>query len=359
MSIWESLLGRKPIGVFDNFFDLGGHSLLAARLFTQIGKLSGKNLPLSMLFHAPTIHGLAAVLREEGVEPSWSSLVPIKPGGTRSPFYCVHAAGGNVIGYQNLASRLDADQPVYGLQARGLDGNKVPLERVEEMAALYVQEIRALQPRGPYDLGGACTGGIVAYEMARQLVAQGEEVGVLAMFDTFAHGALRSLPRSELRRFRLESSLARLTYHVTNLIGEPGRIQYIKKKLRTLARRFNTRLWGLKRRVYYRLHRPLPPVLQRVEKLNMLAIKRYEPGLYPGKITLFPPSTRSVGEFPDPKQGWGKLALGGVEIHHVSGNHLTMLQEPFVGVVAEQLTECLRCSREKRSMAGENHADRL
>ena len=142
----------------DNFFELGGHSLLAARLFAQIEKLTGKNLPLATLFQAPTIDGISALLRREGRGSSWSSLVAIKPTGDRSPFFCVHAAGGNVLGYRSLASRLDPDQPVYGLQARGLDGADVPLESVEEMAAQYVREVRALQPAGPYYLGGACFG---------------------------------------------------------------------------------------------------------------------------------------------------------------------------------------------------------
>ena len=339
-ALWETLLGKKPVGVRDDFFALGGHSLLAARLFAQIEKLTGKNLPLATLFRAPTVEALAAVLRDTE-KAAWSSLVPIRTGGTQLPLFCIHAAGGNVVGYQNLAARLGPEQPVYGLQARGLDGSELPLETVEEMAALYVREIRALKPRGPYHLCGACTGGIVAYEMARQIVAAGEEVGILAMFDTFAHSVLQSLPRKEFRRFRIESTMERVAYHARNLLLEPGRIRYVRRKFRTISRRVNTRLWSIRRGMFERRGEALPPALRKVEEYNMLAIRRYRPGTYPGKITLFPPSDRSVGEYHDPQQGWGSLALGGVEIHHVTGNHLTMLSEPNVEVVAEKLAACL------------------
>lgn len=339
--LWEQVLGKDHVGVYDDFFALGGHSLMAARLFAQIGRVTGKNLPLATLFQAPTIDQLASVLRREGWRPLWSSLVPMKTGGSRPPFYCVHAAGGNVIGYSELAARLGPDQPVYGLQAVGLDGKEPPLDRVEEMASRYVKEIRACQPSGPYYLGGACTGGIVAYEIAQQLLALGEEVGLLAMFDTFAHSHMKTLTRAEILRYRWESSLERLRYHAGNLILHPGRLEYIRRKSRTLRRRFGTRVWEILYTWYARHSGRIPPAMLRVEQFNILAIRKYIPRPYPGRITLFPASTRSVGEFHDREQGWGKLALGGVEIHDVTGDHLTMLQMPNVTSVAEILNECL------------------
>jgi thioesterase domain-containing protein len=129
-------------------------------------------------------------------------------------------------------------------------------------------------------------------------------------------------------------------------------MMYVRKKSRTLFRRFRRLLWGLGQKAFTRLKRPLPRSLQRVEEYNMLAIERYRARPYPGRIMLFPPSTRSVGEFPDPEQGWGNLALGGVEIHHVTGNHLTMLTEPYVEVVAQKLTECIRRSQKQGSTSG-------
>jgi hypothetical protein len=169
------------------------------------------------------------------------------------------------------------------------------------------------------------------------------------MFDTFAHSHLKSLSRSEFRRFRLTSAVERLKHHTGNLLFRSGRIVYVRSKSKTVLRRLRTRLWGLRKEAFTRLGRRLPLSLQKVEEYNMLAIKKYRPCPFPGRITLFPPSVRSVGEFPDPEQGWGSLALGGVEIHHVTGNHLTMLTEPYVGVVAQKLTECIRRSKEQGS----------
>ena len=151
--LWEKVIGRRPIGVRDDFFAIGGHSLLAARLFAAMQSTLGVNLPLATLFGASTVEELARLLRQENWSPSWASLVPIRTTGSKPPFFCVHAAEGNVLLYQDLARYLGDDQPVFGLQARGLDGTP-GLTTVEEMAASYVGEIKAVQPAGRYRLGG-------------------------------------------------------------------------------------------------------------------------------------------------------------------------------------------------------------
>src|SRR5205807_4621015 len=144
-------------------------------LFAQIEEQLGKRLPLATLFQAPTVAQLAGILKKENA-PSWSSLVSIQTLGSRLPFFCVHAVGGNVLEYYDLARHLGSDQPFYGLQSQGLDGKQAPLTRIEEMAAYYIKEIRKVQPEGPYAVGGRSFGGIVAFEMACQLHAQGQEV---------------------------------------------------------------------------------------------------------------------------------------------------------------------------------------
>ena len=176
-NIWEKILDVKTVGVEDSFFELGGHSLLAVRLFAQIENRFGKRLPLAALFQAPTIEQLANVLRETAAAKSWSSLVAIQPHGSKPPLYCIHAAGANVLIYRPLSRHLGMDQPVYALQARGLDGQQQPFLHVEDMAAHYIREVRAFQPEGPYDLLGASFGGLVIFEMAHQLRAQGQQVG--------------------------------------------------------------------------------------------------------------------------------------------------------------------------------------
>src|SRR6201999_674837 len=176
--IWENVLDVHPVGIEDKFFDLGGHSLLAVKLIAQIEKVFGRRLRVATVFQAPT------VIREEIQEGSalaGTSLVEIQSQGTRPPLFLVHGAGGGMFwGYVNLSRHLGSDQPVYGLKSRGLDGRE-ELGSIEEMAAQYVKDIRALQPHGPYHIGGYCFGGNVAWEMARQLEAEGEEVALLAL----------------------------------------------------------------------------------------------------------------------------------------------------------------------------------
>ena len=181
VAIWEQVLGIAPIGIRDNFFDLGGYSLLALRMFSAIEQIFGKRLPMALLFQSPTIDGLADVLRDEGCSVRWKSLVAIHAQGTRRPFFVVPGVGGNVLVFARLARLLGEDQPFYGLQAQGLDGKAKPYTRVEDMARHYIEEIRSVQPQGPYLLGGTCTGGLVAYEIAQRLTAQGESVRLAIM----------------------------------------------------------------------------------------------------------------------------------------------------------------------------------
>ena len=143
------------------------------RLFAAMEKEFGKRLPLATLFQAPTVAQLAAILQTE-TSSFWSSLVPIQPLGSRPPFFCVHAVGGNVLEYYDLARHLGPDQPFYGLQSRGVNEHEAPHERIDEMAAHYIKELRQLQSHGPYFIGGRSLGGIIAYEIACQLRGQGE-----------------------------------------------------------------------------------------------------------------------------------------------------------------------------------------
>ena len=184
--IWEELMGLKQISVLDNFFELGGRSLVAVQIMARIEKQTGKRLPLATLFEHSTIEKLALRLNVDSKSISWESLVPIKPKGLKMPLYIVHGAGLNVLLFNALAMNMDDEQPVYGLQARGLNGVDEPLDVMEDIAANYISEILAQNPDGPYALAGYSLGGTIAYEMARQLMAMGKEVKMLAVFDTYA-----------------------------------------------------------------------------------------------------------------------------------------------------------------------------
>jgi len=338
--IWEKVLGKQPIGIRDNFFDLGGHSLLAVRLFMQIEQVFERSLPLAVLFQAPTVEQLATVLREQGWSSSWSSLVPLHAGGSAAPFFCVHSLGANLVSYQSLASRMDQDQPFYGLQPAGLDGEQESHTRVEEMAEHYLKEIRALQPEGPYFLGGVCLGGTIAFEMAQQLRRAGEEVALLALIDSYRPGRIDYMPQIHWQGLPLLAD-----YHLGNmLLRDPAKqLRYAQERARNL---------------YLRLHRSLRPDagkqgsevgsfernLRRVYEANSQAEQHYRPEVYPGKITLLWSSETTTRSYLDRRLHWSELAAGGLEVHAIPGDHMSMIEEPYVNVLAGKLQSVIRNS---------------
>ncbi len=185
--IWEDVLDIQPIGVQDDFFELGGHSIIAIRLMAQIEEQFYRELPLSALFQGPTIESLAELLTQETHYQYTGPVITFRSEGTATPFFCVHPGGGTVLCYQNLARHLDPGQPFYGIEAIGLNGQEMPVNQMSAMAARYVAAVRQVQPEGPYRLGGWCIGGLIAYEMAQQLVTEGQNVELLALFDTAMH----------------------------------------------------------------------------------------------------------------------------------------------------------------------------
>src|SRR5439155_5375056 len=210
VQIWQAVLAVGPVGIRDNFFDLGGHSLLAVRMFAQLEAQLRITLPLATLFQAPTIEGLATLIRGGAQLASRHSLVPIQPTGSRPPVFAMPGVSGDVLGYNTLARLLGPDQPFYGLQSRGLDGLEDPLTRIEDIAAEFLREIRAVQPEGPYYLVGLCMGGVVAYEMAQQLHAAGQQVGLLGLLETWPPGP------ASVRQLRLRGRVPAVLGFVAN-----------------------------------------------------------------------------------------------------------------------------------------------
>ncbi len=175
LALWRQSLDDDRLGVHDDFFEHGGHSLKAVQLLTRIEQVFGRKLPLATLFQAPTVARMAHLLKEANWRPSWRSLVAINPTGSKPPMFLIPGVGGNVLMFGLLSKLLGPDQPTYGLQARGLDGQEKPFTRIPDMAAHYLSELRNARPSGPYVLCGSCTGGVVAFEMAQHLVAQGRD----------------------------------------------------------------------------------------------------------------------------------------------------------------------------------------
>jgi amino acid adenylation domain-containing protein len=326
--IWEETLGRKSIGIHDNFFELGGHSLLAARLMQKISRILGKTVPLALLFEAPTIEKLAEVLERNEWAQKWSCLVPIQPQGARPPFFCVHGVGGNVVGFRELARLMTPDYPFYGFQAQGLDGTRPPFTDLETMAEHYIREMRGVQTEGPFLLGGYSFGGLVAYEMARQLHAGGEQVALLALLDTYP------------------GELEAVTTSIWKLMLEPKRLRMLSDVPKTAKKSMQRRIKGLF------LAKALKDVLQ----ANQEAALRYVLRPYEGRTTLFRAEQFSLRAFNDPHAAWNNLAVGGLQVEEIAGDHGDILMIPQVYELALKLKGAIDATVADR-IAREEHEE--
>lgn len=340
--IWKKALRKQDIGAMDNFFDLGGHSLLAAQVFAQMERQIGVKLPLALLFQAPTIRQLADLLRRENWTPSWSCLVPIRPGGSKPPLFLMHAHGGNVLEYYPLANLLDPDQPVYAFQARGLDGQIVKDSKLKDMAAAYITELRTLQPEGPYFLGGFCFGGLVALEVAQQLTAAGQEVALLVLINTMHPEATRFKPGTTIFRRAWYQATKRISLEMDNLSHRQK--GYIANRLRRLLGVFCARiaiavngLTGLEVRL------PMQYILEETfVKVHGKAIEGWAPCPYEGRVVLFRASKQLSGLVADQYLGWKKVFTGNLEVREIPGHQQNLLLEPNVLRLASEFTNFLR-----------------
>jgi thioesterase domain-containing protein len=328
--IWSDLLGVHPIGIRDGFLELGGQSSLAMSLISRVESETGRKLPIVSLFGAPTIEHLADLLRRPAASAEEQSLVPIRSSGSRRPLFCVHPAGGTVFCYLEFARHLDEEQPVYGLQAVGVDGQRAPHVSIEEMAAHYVASIRTVQAQGPYAVCGWSSGGIVAFEVARQLAADGETMHSLCLFD--------SAIRADSSQYTQDDVLAML------LMMFPGdsrsEIDRLRGQSATEQMAYFRRRAELARLVVEGTGQNQVRFVHDVFQANASAIAAYQPRQYEGRITLFRARQAATPMHEDPYLGWGNLAAE-VDVVDVGGDHVTMFREPTVRQVASLMGRVL------------------
>jgi amino acid adenylation domain-containing protein len=362
VEMWEDVLGVETVGVYDNFFDLGGTSIRVVVFVNRLQQRLGVPVSVKDLFGAPNVAALAAHLKEhygrtvsavcgdddgdassllnalQPVAGSWSPLVELQRGTGKTPLFFVHPVGGNVFCYFNLARRLGDDQPFYALQSRGLSDEQHGHTRIEEMASYYIEHLRAIQPTGPYRIGGWSLGGVVAFEMARQLKAGGDEVVMLALIDSLSPSALAGMEPedelSQLANFALDlgftkAHLSRSRDAVRSLPLE-GQLAYMLE----LASAEGLVPAGLE---LSHLHR-----LFSVFKTNREAMQGYVPGVYAGRVTYFQATGDGTNGAGDMSQGWHELTHGGVEVYRLPGDHYSILKQPYVDALAERIEQQLQ-----------------
>ncbi|MES2332684.1 MAG: non-ribosomal peptide synthetase [Bacteroidota bacterium] len=331
-AIWAELLGIDDVGLDEDFFDLGGHSLIAVQIMTRLEKETGKRLPIAALFEASTIRKLSLFLEVGDVATLWESLVPVKASGHRPPLYIVHGDGLNVMVFNSVPKHMDAEQPVFGLQPRGLNGIDDPDESMEEIAANYVAGILKHNPEGPYFLAGYSFGGIVAFEMAKQLKAAGHEVKMLAMFDTSVGNINYTGSKAKRLWEKIMLQFPKMLFIGGSLFKYPGSVLsyqgfVVKRKWHTLMSKL-----GLAKE-----SEEMPDYQKRIIEKQALAFQNYNMTPYDGTIDLFRVRER-VYFLDDPIYlGWKNLSTKGISIHQVPGDHRTFLLPPYDKVFAQSL----------------------
>ena len=342
--LWADVLVMKQVGVRDNFFDHGGHSLLAVKLIGQIEKAFGKKLPVAALFQAPTVEQFAQLISQNGPPTPWSSLVPLQPTGSKDPFFWIHGEASDGL----MARYLGSDQPVYGLRHQGEDGKRIRHTTVETIASHYASEIRQVQPRGPYLLGGYCFGALVAFEIAHQFSQQGEDIRMLFLLDPDQPKNILSAPpnapmaakptmesspqRQWSRHLRSLSSLAtpaeKLDYCRTRLNGV---VKLICASLATPVVKIAKKITI---EACLRLGYKIPVAFRSSYILAMYgrAVEKYIPSIHRGRLDIV-----MSAEGGQESRCWSQLAEGGVEIHVVPGDHRSVLKEPYLKHWADKL----------------------
>ncbi|MFT6706360.1 MAG: amino acid adenylation domain-containing protein [Flavobacteriales bacterium] len=356
IDLWKELLSVSEISIHDNFFELGGHSLIAVSMIARIEKETGNRLPLAALLEYNTVSRLAKLLQKpQSVESNpqqdiHNSLIPIKREGSKPPIYLVHGAGLHVLMFQTLAAHMGKDQPIYALQARGLDGHFEPLDNIEAIAAHYLSEILIQNPNGPYFLAGYSFGGLIAFEMARQLKVQGKEIAMLGMFDTEVRFHLSEKGQSKSYYQQLKGLTKKVGFNISLLARNP--IENAKYKTHVLKRYYQRWKWSRQS------EEEMPQnddqnFAALVDQMNLKAFEAYRIQDYDGPIHLFRATEKRFYLDDFEYLGWKPYAKKGVIIRDVPGDHLNLFNSPngptFASILQEEIDKVLNASKGQRN----------
>jgi amino acid adenylation domain-containing protein len=358
---WVDILGLKRVGIRDNFFDLGGHSLLAVQLMLRLQEIiPGEPLPLRAVLEAPTVEKFAAWLRNHKAGER-QFLVRVRPGiSERPPFFSVHGAGGNVLDMRALAMALPADLPFYCFEDKGLDGT--PFESIEEAACCYIDEMRQVQPHGPYHLGGSCYGGIVAFEMARRLEELGEPVAALVLIDSLNPTFVRNLSKGQWLLRNVRFYTRRTVWHARRFFTQPpgewlgyvsGPLKHFRYGMLDPAKAIAIHDEEMVSSI---ASNPIGEILKRIMRANLSARRKFLPKPYNGSALIFRAGGRCLYQYDDDCLGWGSVVLGGIECSEIKGEHESILDQPAVQLVAEKLDAKLKELAIKFSSNENQHA---
>lgn len=314
VKLWQECFRTDEIDMDDDFFKIGGDSLIAARMFAKIEQSFAVRIPIVALIESPTIRQLARLIRDSRSSWALSSVVEIQRGGIHLPLFCAHGQSGNLLFYRSLAQHLGPDQPVYGLQPRGIDGTQAPVTSIEEMATLYIEEIRRVQRHGPYFLAGYCMGGLVALEMAQQLKRTSQAVGLVALLDCYnVHNLQQS--RVSYMQFAVQKVWFGFCHFLRT--DSRNRLSFLRRRLEELGAPSSV-----------------------VSEINERAAFAYVPKEYPGPLLHIVPK-HQYPRYRSPRVSWDGLAAGGVESLVLPIYPGQMFEEPSVAILAAKLQACM------------------
>ncbi|GGG93377.1 condensation domain-containing protein [Silvibacterium dinghuense] len=337
VAIWEEVLGVPNIGTRTSFFSLGGYSLMIVRLFARINKGFGTSLPITTIFNAPTVEQLAEILRGR---KAYSALVPVQTTGNRPPFFLIHS----YLLYAGLPSVMGREYPFYGLRELDNEGQITMEQRVRS----YAEAIRAVQPEGPYFIGGWCAAGPLTVEVARHLMAAGQQVAFMVLFDSWRPGYAEELAAQQATEGRagwLTRQRWKYAYHASRMRKLPRnqRAQYLwnasTHKLKGMRDTLYLRHWATMRWLSQQFDFRLPDFMHNISLDTLNAVAKYKAEPFPCRMTLMRATESQVVPGADPTCGWSQIVAGGVEVVWAPGNHESMFREPNLSIVGRMLVE--------------------